>query len=223
MHGHRVGDELLIAVAERLTAQMRPGDTLARLSGDEFIILCEDLAGGSDAYAIATRIGAALTPPFILSVGEMEATASIGIAFAGPAASMPEDLLDNADVAMYQAKRKGGARHQTIDLSEQHLLEDRIGLQRDLRHACGNGQLRLDYQPIVSTVDGRIMGVEALLRWAHPSRGLVPPTTLIPLAEQSSLITDIGRWVLEQACLDRHRWAGGRPTDNFAMAVNVSA
>src|SRR6202022_717150 len=124
-------------------------------------------------------------------------TASIGIAFAGRADRIPEELLDNADIAMYQAKRKGGARHQIIDLGEQRQVEQRVSLQRDLRRARVSGQLRVEYQPIVGAVDGRVIGAEALLRWDHPSRGLVSPTTLIPLAEQCGIITEIGRWVLE--------------------------
>jgi diguanylate cyclase (GGDEF)-like protein len=223
MYGHRVGDELLVAVAERLTGQLRGGDILARLSGDEFVILCEDLAGKAEVDAIAARIGAALAEPFALSSGLVETTASIGIAFAGEADDVPEEVLHNADVAMYQAKRKGGARHQIIDPSEQRLVAERVSLQQDLRRACADGELRTEYQPIVSTLDGRIIGVEALVRWDHPTLGLVLPTTLIPLAEQSGAITEIGRWVLEQACRDRRRWRGHHQPDDLEISVNVSA
>ncbi|PZS31463.1 MAG: hypothetical protein DLM59_09920 [Pseudonocardiales bacterium] len=221
-YGHRVGDELLVAVAQRLATQVRPGDTLARLAGDEFVILCEDLATGTEVEMIASRIGACLAEPFVLSSTKVHMTASIGIAFAGKAAAIPEELLHNADLAMYQAKRRGGARHQTIDLGEQHILEHRVNLQRDLHHARSAGQLALEYQPIVAARDGRIVGVEALLRWAHPSRGMVSPTLLVPLAEQSGDITDIGRWVLEQACTDRRRWSGRDGADELAISVNVS-
>jgi diguanylate cyclase (GGDEF)-like protein len=221
-YGHRIGDELLVAVAKRLSAQLRPGDTLARLSGDEFVILCEDLAVGTEVEVIASRIGASLSQPFLLSGHEVRMTASIGIAFAGRAAAIPEELLHNADLAMYQAKRKGGARHQVIDLGKQHILEQQVSLVRDLHVARNDGQLRLDYQPIVRNRDGRIAGVEALLRWVHPSRGLVSPTLLVPLAEQSGDITEIGRWVLERACTDRRRWCGpDRPAD-LTVSVNVS-
>jgi diguanylate cyclase (GGDEF)-like protein len=222
-HTHQVGDELLMTVAKRLTAQLRPGDTLARFSGDEFVIVCEDLGEGSQLNAIADRIGAAFAEPFVLSSGALDMTASIGIAFAGRADNVPEELLHNADVAMYQAKQKGGARHQIIDLREQRLFEQRVSLQHDLARACKAGQLRMAYQPIVDTVDGQITGVEALLRWAHPSRGWVSPTTLIPLAEQSGIITEIGRWVLEKACPDRQRWRSHHQADELAMSVNVSA
>ena len=219
-HGHRVGDELLVAVAERLSAHLRPGDTLARLSGDEFAILCEDLTQSAEVDAIAARICTALDEPFVLSSGPLYTTASIGIACAGRTDHLPEDLLHNADLAMYQAKRKGGARHQIIDLGEQRLADERVSMQRDLRRACAGGELLLEYQPIVSTVDRRIVGVEALVRWLHPSRGLVSPATLIPLAEQTGIITEIGRWVLEEAC------RGGRSRHQpgvLKMSANVSA
>jgi EAL domain-containing protein (putative c-di-GMP-specific phosphodiesterase class I) len=124
---------------------------------------------------------------------------------------------------MYQAKRKGGSRHQIVDLRELHLSSQRSGLERDLRGARARGELRTHYQPIVDTGDGRITGVEALLRWEHPSRGSVQPTLVVSVAEQSGLITDIGQWVLEQACPDRQRWQHRFPTDDLTIAVNVSA
>jgi diguanylate cyclase (GGDEF)-like protein len=223
MHGHQVGDELLVAVAERVTGLLRPGDTLARLSGDEFVILCEDVAGRSEIDAIAARIGARLADLFVLASCDVHTTASIGIALTGRGDHLPEEVLHDADLAMYQAKRKGGARHQLIDLGEQRLVEQRASLQRDLRGACRGGELRMEYQPIVRTVDGRIVGVEALLRWAHPSRGLVSPSTLVPLAEQAGLITEIGQWVLEQACRDLRSWRDRHHTDDLAVSVNVSA
>jgi diguanylate cyclase (GGDEF)-like protein len=222
MYGHSVGDELLVAVAERLSAALRPGDTLARLSGDEFVILCEDLLGASHVDAIAARIGSALSAPFVLSSTEVEMSASVGIAFAGRGDELSEEVLQEADTAMYQAKRKGGARHQIVDLRERNLTDQRASMERDLRGAWSRGELRTEYQPIVETGDGRIAGVEALLRWAHPSRGLVSPTMLVPLAEQSGLIVEIGRWVLEQACPARRRWQTPGQADSIAMSVNVS-
>jgi diguanylate cyclase (GGDEF)-like protein len=223
MHGHQVGDELLVAVADRLTRHLRPGDTLARLSGDEFVILCDNLGGRWEVDAIAARIGAALGEPYFLSSGEVQTTASIGMALTGRGDHRPEEILHDADLAMYQAKRKGGARHQLVDLGERRLVEERASLQRDLRGACRGGELTMDYQPIVRTVDGRIVGVEALLRWAHPSRGPVSPSTLIPLAEQAGLITEIGQWVLERACRELRRWRDRHHTDDLALSVNVSA
>jgi diguanylate cyclase (GGDEF)-like protein len=213
LHGHRVGDELLVAVAQRLSAILRPGDTLARLSGDEFVIVCEDLDRPEQVEAIATRIDIALAAPFVLSDIALTMTASVGIAFAGRGDQLGEQLLNDADTGMYQAKRKGGARHQIVDLREQHRAAERASLEHDLRGAPARGELRIEYQPIVQTADGQITGVEALLRWAHPSRGLVMPNAFVPLAEQSGLITEIGRWVLEQACLQ---------PDDLTMSVNVS-
>jgi diguanylate cyclase (GGDEF)-like protein len=223
MHGHLIGDELLIAVAARLTGLLRPGDTLARLSGDEFVILCEDLEEENQVQVIARRVVTALSEPFELAGVEVEISASVGIAFTGLGEHVPEQLLQDADIAMYQAKRKGGHNHQVIDLREQQLLERGVSLQSDLRGALGRGEMRVEYQPIVHTDDGRIIGVEALLRWNHPLRGPIPPLTLIPLAEQCGLIGEIGRWVLEQACVDRHRWVRETGHDDIGIAVNVSA
>jgi diguanylate cyclase (GGDEF)-like protein len=221
-HGHQIGDDLLKGVTERMTGLLRPDDTLGRLSGDEFVILCEDLDEESQAELIALRIISALELPFELAGVHVEMSASVGIAFAGNGDQVPEHLLHDADKAMYQVKRKGGAHHQVIDLREQHLAEDRASLQRDLRGALQRQELRVEYQPIVSTDDGRVDGIEALLRWDHPTRGPIPPTTVVPLAEQSGLIGEIGRWVLAQACADRDRWAG-QVNNDLGVAVNVSA
>ena len=223
LYGHAVGDQLLVAVAERLTAVTRPGDTLARMSGDEFVILCEDLDEAAQADVIAARIGDAVREPIVLGGVEMDVTLSVGIAFSGPGDQLSEQLLHDADTAMYQAKRKGGARHQIVDLREQHVAAQRANLERELHGARARGELRTEYQPIVDTADGRITGVEALLRWDHPSRGLVMPTVLVPLAERSGLITEIGQWVLERACPDHQRWQNGSMTDSLTMSVNVSA
>ena len=230
-HGHLIGDELLVAVADRMSGLIRPGDTLARLSGDEFVIVCEAISEKLQIHMIARRIVEALGSPFPLDDVVLEVSASVGIAFSTPRATDPEELLREADVAMYQAKRSGGGTHQVVDVREQSLAERMVALQRDLGLAVERGELRTEYQPIVRTSDGRILGAEALLRWDHPSFGLIPPTTLIPLAEQSGAINDIGRWVLEQACPDLHRWidagdAGGGgdgPPSTFGIAVNVSA
>jgi diguanylate cyclase (GGDEF)-like protein len=222
-YGHRTGDKLLVTVADRLTAQLRPGDILGRLSGDEFVVACEDVDHESDVEAIAARLDAALEVPFELSGVRLAVTASIGIAFARRGNHVPELLLEEADTAMYQAKRKGGARHQIIDQREQSLNDQRSSLQGDLHGAVTRGELRADYQPIVSISDGRVSGVEALLRWAHPRRGLIAPSTLIPFAEHSGLIIEIGQWVLRQACLDRHRWENEGSTGGLEQSVNVSA
>ncbi len=223
LHGHLVGDELLVAISERLTAALRPGDTLARLSGDEFIILCEDLGSPAEADGIAARLVDAVAAPCVLSCAQVEVTASVGIAFSGNSDQSSEQVLQEADTAMYQAKRRGGARHQTVDAREQHLAGQRINLERDLHGALQRGELRSHYQPIVDTATCRMVGAEALLRWVHPTRGLVPPTLAIPLAERSGLIGDIGHWILDQACRDRHNWIRLNQASELAIAVNVSA
>ncbi|MHB1598946.1 MAG: putative bifunctional diguanylate cyclase/phosphodiesterase [Acidimicrobiales bacterium] len=223
-HGHGVGDELLVGVARRLTAQLRPGDTLARMSGDEFVVVCENLGEEGQAAMIADRIVAALAAPFALGSVEVTISASAGIAFAGPGRNLePERALRDADVAMYQAKRKGGHRYQVIDLRARQDEQERNGLVAALAGAAPRGELRLDYQPIVSTFDGHLVGAEALLRWDHPARGVVPPLVVVPLAETSRVIADIGRWVLETACLDVTRWNQLPAGANFDVSVNVSA
>jgi diguanylate cyclase (GGDEF)-like protein len=221
-YGHQVGDELLIAVAERLTLVLRPGDSLARLAGDEFVILCEDLADPSAADPIAVRIDAELSRPFVLSRVEVTVSVSIGIAFTGQETESPEQLLSDADLAMYRSKRDRVGNCDLLDLRQLHLAGHQAGLARGLPGAIGRGELHLDYQPIVDAADGRVTGVEALLRWTHPARGPVAPTVFIPFAEQSGQIVELGRWVLEQACADRHHWQEHSPTD-IAMSVNVSA
>jgi diguanylate cyclase (GGDEF)-like protein len=222
-YGHHVGDELLIAVGARLTELLRPGDTLARLAGDEFVILCEELDDTSQVESLATRIDDALSEAFVLSGIEVQISASVGIAFAGRGDDVPEQILQDADTAMYQAKRKGGARHGMVDVGEQRLADNRATLNRDLRGALARRELRTEYQPIVATADGRITGVEALLRWVHPIRGIVAPDTVIPLAEQSGLIIEIGRWVLMQACVDLHRWQRHAEYRGLEICVNISA
>jgi diguanylate cyclase (GGDEF)-like protein len=222
-YGHGMGDELLVAVGERLTRVLRPGDTLARLYGDEFVILCEDLDDPSQADAIAARADAALILPFSLSDAEVTITASIGIAFTGRGSDSPEQLLHDADSAMYRAKNSSVRRRRLVDLREPHRVEENTNLKHALPGAADRGELQLAYQPIVDTLDGRLTGVEALLRWKHPTRGLIPPTVVIPLAEQSGLIVDIGRWVLEHAWADGQRWQQDEQPYDFGMSVNVSA
>lgn len=222
-HGHGTGDELLVAVARRLTGLLRPPDTLARLAGDEYVAICEDLDSTSHAAAIGARMTAALNRPFALSEVEVTISASIGIAYSDDGDHNAEQLLHDADMAMYQAKHKGGARQQIFDPREQHVTDRGDGLESDLHHALRSGGLHLEYQPIVATTDGHIIGCEALLRWKHPTRGMIPPTTLIPLAEQSHMTSEIGQWVLELAWTDRNRWQHKPGSDDLAMAVNVSA
>ena len=221
-YGHRVGDELLIAVAERLVELIRPCDTAARLYGDEFVILLEDLEAASQATPIVARVKAALARPFVVSGLETQMTASVGIAVGDDFGLAGKQLLDHADVAMYKAKRGSGHGVGFLDLHQQHLTEHHVGLECDLHWALGRGELHTEYQPIVAAASRRITGVEALLRWVHPTQGLVSPTVLIPLAEQSGLIVEIGQWALEQAWADRYRSQGQIGTGDLAMSVNVS-
>jgi len=219
-YGHQVGDELLIAASERIGGALRPADTTARLSGDEFVILCEELDQMAQVEIVASRIVDLLGSPFVLTDGAVEISASIGIAFANQTHHDPEQLLRASELAMYQVKRKGGANHQIIDLRphrDEHHMDLRVALSRAEEH----GELRIAYQPIVSTVSAGVVGVEALLRWDHSERGPIPPATVIPLAEQSGLIIEVGRWVLEQACIDR---LSSHLSDKGQMlSVNVSA
>jgi diguanylate cyclase (GGDEF)-like protein len=219
--GHQVGDELLMAVSSRLSGVLRPGDTLARLSGDEFVVVCGDLSEEAQIEGLATRLEIAIAAPFDLAGSIVEVSASIGIAFAG-LGNDPEQLLHKADIAMYQAKRGGGAQHQVLDVDKQSDAELSNSLHNDLRHAIQRRELRLEYQPIVRTTDGRVTSVEALLRWHHPDRGLISPDVLVPLAEASGDIAEIGGWVLEQACNDRHRWEMKTDSEPFVMSVNIS-
>ena len=208
-------------MTRRLSHLLRPSDTMARLHGDEFVILCEDLDTPDQAGDIATRLLNAMAVPFALATARIEMTVSMGIAFADHHHHDPKQVLRDADTAMYEAKRRGGGGQQVFD-PRVPLSEGREGLQRDLQHAVSGGQLRTVYQPIVTTEDGGITGFEALLRWDHPTRGPVPPLTFIPLAEQTSTIRDIGAWVLRQACADQRRWQHQHPTRDLGIAVNIS-
>jgi diguanylate cyclase (GGDEF)-like protein len=219
-YGHATGDDLLAAVGTRLAQTFRPSDTIARVAGDEFAVLCEDLVDESQAVPLAARIEAIFVHPFALSGIEVQLTASTGIAFGGRGHDSPEQVLHNADTSMQRAKRHGFADQPIVGLGEQHLAEHRASLNRDLRDALERQELRIDYQPIVATTDGWITGAEALLRWNHPTLGPISPETIVLLAEQSGLMTEMGRWVLERSCLDRHRWEGH---DHFEISVNVSA
>jgi diguanylate cyclase (GGDEF)-like protein len=221
-YGHGVGDELLIAVARRLSAVVRPGDTLARVSGDEFVILYEDLAHVDDVLSLATRVDEAFRTPFDLAGTAVGITVSVGIAYSGPGETVTDQLVRHADLAMYQAKRLGGATHHVIDLRGASSAGDRNRLDRDLRSAQAGGHLDLAYQPIVRVADSAVIGVEALLRWTHPVHGPIPALTTVSIAEQNGLIGGIGAWVLERGCEDRGRWLAAHPDQPLDLAVNVS-
>lgn len=222
-HGHAVGDQLLVAVAHRLLTLVRPGDTLARLSGDEFVLVCEDLANQAQAVAIGNRLVAALTEPYALSDLQVQATASIGVTYAGPGPHNVSQILHQADIAMYAAKRSGGGRLQMFDPDLQHPASPTTTLEEDLAAALPRGELRNEYQAIFRTADSHLQGFEALLRWTHPERGEITPSMIIPLAERADLISTIGHWTLDQALTDRSRWREDSSADDLAIWINVSA
>jgi diguanylate cyclase (GGDEF)-like protein len=221
-YGHGVGDELLVAVAQRLLGLVRPGDTLARFSGDEFVYLCEDMESTNDVEQLASRIDASFAEPFTLTDVALQLTASVGVAFAGPGREISSRLVTDADVAMYQAKRKGGAGHQILDLRDALETSARNSLDHDLRSAFAQDKLSIVYQPIVRSTDDTVAGVEALLRWEDPVRGSVSPLAMVEAAEQSDLIVQIGSWVLDLACRDHAKWQLACPDIRLDLAVNVS-
>ncbi|HKY74570.1 MAG TPA: EAL domain-containing protein [Acidimicrobiia bacterium] len=219
--GHASGDALLIAVSKRLRDCVRTEDTVARLGGDEFAVLVENLAGEAEVRIVADRVKEAFRDPIVIDGRELAVAASIGIALSEAGTETADDLLRNADLAMYRAKAAGGGVRQYAP--EMHAgLIDRLELESDLRQALARDQLYIVYQPIVDLRTGRLSGAEALLRWQHPTRGLVSPADFIPVAESSGVIVPIGEWVLRQACRDARRWDGIRGGEQLTVSVNLS-
>ena len=204
--GHMVGDQLLVAIARRLESGLRPGDTVARLGGDEFTILLEDLNDPAEAIALAERLQQDLTAPFNLSGNEVFTSASIGIALSTIGYQKPEEVLRDADTAMYQAKSMGKARHALFDKGMHARALKLLQLENDLRRAVERHEFFIVYQPIVSLETARLVGFEALVRWRHPERGLVSPGDFITVAEETGFIVPIGQWVLEEACRQMQTW-----------------
>jgi diguanylate cyclase (GGDEF)-like protein/PAS domain S-box-containing protein len=221
--GHMVGDQLLIGIANRLRHCLRPGDKVARLGGDEFTILLDGIRSAAEAIEVADRIQKHLSQPFSLGGYETFTTVSIGIALSDPDYEFPEDFLRNADTAMYQAKSLGKARYVIFDSGMHACAVNLLQLETDLRRAIDRSEFFIDYQPIVALGTGRLIGFEALVRWQHPERGLIPPDRFIAVAEETGSIVPIGQWVLLQACLQMKRWQEEHSLGNsLSISVNLS-
>ena len=221
--GHHVGDELLVAVADRLRGCVRDQDTVARFGGDEFAVLMEELEGPPCAARVAERIAVAVAAPVNLSGYEVFTGASVGIALASNGHDRPEYLLRNADMAMYRAKGAGGARYELFDRAMHAQALARLQMETDLRRALARGEFILHYQPIVALASGRIIGVEALCRWQHPQQGLIAPGNFIAMAEETGIIVPLGEWVMEEACSRLAEWRREFAHARIAVSVNVSA
>jgi diguanylate cyclase (GGDEF)-like protein/PAS domain S-box-containing protein len=225
--GHDAGDELLVALADRLRSSVRLGDVVARFGGDEFVVIADELAttdAEQQAVGLAHRILEAVQEPFMVNGEEQFLTASIGIALANPGHDRVEVLLRNADAAMYQAKEHGRARIEVFDETLQRRVRNRHDIGNALHRAVERGEFRVLYQPIVSLSDGQCVGVEALLRWQHPERGVIKPHDFLEVAEETGLIVPIGNWVLEEVCRQAAEWQEGQLDDApFVVSLNLSA
>jgi diguanylate cyclase (GGDEF)-like protein/PAS domain S-box-containing protein len=229
--GHGVGDQLLNTIAKRLVSATRPSDIVARIGGDEFVVLCDGLGDEHVAMDVADRVRQAMTGQVILQGIEIFTSASIGIAMATPALlseESPNDaavtLLRNADTAMYRAKQRGRGRCEMFSEEMRKTDRDRAALSSELERALATNQLFVVHQPIVSTHTGRVAGTEALLRWNHPERGVLTPPVFLEMAEESGAIGPIGDWIIRQACIDARSWMDANIVDgSFVVHVNVSA
>ena len=221
--GHLAGDQLLKAIARRLLECLRPGDTVSRFGGDEFALLLEGVTDLSEATLVAERVQDAMRRPFQLGSQEVFSSASIGIALGHENYERAEDLLRDADMAMYRAKARGKARHEVFDAEMHTRAVTLLQLETDLRWAIEREEFRLHYQPIVTLESGQIVGFEALIRWQHPERGLVAPAEFIPIAEETGWIVPIGHWVLQEACAQLAAWQAEFPAQtSLSMSVNLS-
>lgn len=219
--GHAAGDEVLQSVSERLLNCVRYGDTVARLGGDEFAILLEDTEQANNAVAIAERVLESATEPFYVGGFEVMVGISIGIAFSISGKETADELLRNADVAMYIAKERGKGCYTIFENRMYETILSQIELEADLRQAIENGEFILNYQPIVRLDHQKVAGFEALVRWNHPVHGLIPPESFIPLAEQTGLILPLGKWIIEEACGQANRLFD-KFNRHFTMTINIS-
>jgi diguanylate cyclase (GGDEF)-like protein/PAS domain S-box-containing protein len=218
--GHEVGDLLLVGLTPRLTAALRPGDTIARFGGDEFVVLCEDLSDGADAVRIAKRLAEACSGPVTLEDYEHSVTISTGVVLVDdPGSATPSGVLRDADAAMYRAKDAGKGRIVLFDEQMRAQLVRRIAIEASLRRAIDQQEFTLHYQPVFSIEDERVVSLEALLRWQHPHRGLLSPACFIEVAESSGLIVQIGEWAIGEACRQAAAWARAAPV---SVSVNLS-
>ncbi|HYN12915.1 MAG TPA: EAL domain-containing protein, partial [Burkholderiales bacterium] len=217
--GHAVGDSLLKEISKRLVNQLRTGDTICRIGGDEFVVVLPEVKRPSDIAQVAQKVNEQLSVPVTIEERELFVTSSIGIAVFPDDGRDAETLIRNADAAMYHAKELGRGNYQFFTEQMNQAASRRLALESDLRRALGRGELRVHYQRIVEAKSGRVAGHEALLRWQHPERGLVPPSEFIQLAEETGLILKIGEWVLRESC----RWATFIGVDRgLQVSVNLS-
>ncbi|HVM07329.1 MAG TPA: EAL domain-containing protein [Acidimicrobiales bacterium] len=222
--GHELGDRLLVAAARRISSVLRPDDTATRFGGDEFVVVCDDVASDEQALEIANRLAAALAAPFDLAGHQVYATVSVGVARSSSSTDDASSLIRDADAAMYRAKDGGRARAEVFDTRMRTEALERLETELDLRQALDRRELCLQYQPAIDLQTGKMAGVEALVRWNHPERGLVPPNLFIPLAEETGLISRVTEWVAAQACSDLAQWRrDGMVDDRFTVAINLSA
>ena len=220
--GHAAGDDLLRQLSRRLGACARSGDTVARFGGDEFVLVCQDVNGVEDAAAIGRRVGSVCDEPFTVQGQEMYVTVSCGIVIAS-SDDTPATLLRDADIAMYKAKERGRARAELFTAELRSRATRRLDIELALRHALERGEFRLVYQPIVELPSDRPVSVEALIRWDHPERGVIPPSEFVPAAEETGLIVPIGDWVLDRALAQLSQWRRTLPgAEQFVVAVNIS-
>jgi len=221
--GHVAGDRLLLAIARRIEECLRAGDSAARIGGDEYAMLLDDLADPADAVRIVTRLQQAIHAPVPIGGEEVYTTASLGIAFYTERYERPEEMLRDADTAMAAARAAGGARYQIFDQGMHERAVARLQIESALRRAVERDELRAYYQPVVSLQTGRLAGFEALIRWEHPERGIVAPAEFIPMAEETGLIHKIGSWILHEACDQMARWIReSGASDELSMSVNLS-
>jgi diguanylate cyclase (GGDEF)-like protein len=222
--GHEAADAVLVLVAQRLSATLRPGDSGARLAGDEFAVLCESPVGETTARRIAERIRSRVCRPIEVAGGRITLRLSIGIAVQRDAGRTCEEVLQDAHAAVFQARQRGGGRPAIFESAHRQELLERMDIAAALRHAVPGGELRLHYQPAVDLRTGRVVGAEALVRWQRPGEGLLLPPRFLPVAEQTGLIAGVGRWVLRAACAQLVSWQRTPLLDpGFVLSVNLSA